>query len=492
MSLRLRVTVLTCAVVALVVVVIAAIFFVIVGARLRNDLDQRVTRRAELTQNAFTRLPPAALLVPVRRSTTVGGTSPSSFSIGHAVQGGPDQDMTDDAPPGLRISGDTWAQARPSSVRIITLQSDGKDYSFALLRLAAPVTIAPTGRPVAIDAIAVGASLEDVDTTLRSLVQVMVVAGIAGLLVTGSGGWLAAGRGLRPLTVLSRAVETVGRGGDLSRRVPERARHDEVTQLTVAFNHSLDRVETAYHELEQLLEQQQRFVADASHELRTPLTTIRTDIEVMRRHPELAPADRDRVLDNALTELRRLSQLVADLLTLASADARTAVVPSPVNWDEVVRSAADDARRICDPRPVSLALDGTLGAGVADQDALQRTFVALFENIAHHTPIQTRVWVSAHNGEGNGVHPIEVRIEDDGPGVSSDNLPHLFERFFQADASRHSRGTGLGLAIARSLVEAHGGSIGAGRSSRGGLELVLSLPRNAPATIGEGSDGEVL
>jgi two-component system OmpR family sensor kinase len=489
MSLRLRVTVLTCAVVALVVLVIATVFFVIVGARLRNDLDQRVTRRAEIMENAFTRLPPAALLAPIRRSTVSGAAS--SFSIGHAVQGGPDQDMTDDAPPGLRISAATWDLAPRSAVRIITLESGGKDYSFALLRLAAPVTVAPTGRPVAIDAIAVGASLEDVDTTLRSLVQVMIIAGIAGLLVTGSGGWLAAGRGLRPLTVLSRAVEAVGRGGDLSRRVPERAQHDEVAQLTVAFNHSLDRVETAYHELEQLLEQQQRFVADASHELRTPLTTIRTDIEVMRRHPELAPADRDRVLDNALTELSRLSQLVADLLTLASADARTAVVPSPLNWDEVVRSAADDARRICDPRPVSLALNGTLGAGVADQDALQRTFVALFENIAHHTPIQTRVWVTANNGEGNGVHPIEVRIEDDGPGVSGDNLPHLFDRFFQADASRHSRGTGLGLAIARSLVEAHGGSIGAGPSSHGGLALVLSLPRNAPAAIGEGSDGEV-
>ena len=119
MSLRLRVTVLTCAVVALVVVVIATVFFVIVGARLRNDLDQRVTRRAEIMENAFTRLPPAALLAPIRRSTVSGPAS--SFSIGHAVQGGPDQDMTDDAPPGLRISANTWAQARPSSVRIITL-----------------------------------------------------------------------------------------------------------------------------------------------------------------------------------------------------------------------------------------------------------------------------------------------------------------------------------------------------------------------------------
>jgi signal transduction histidine kinase len=373
---------------------------------------------------------------------------------------------------------------------VVTLSCGGVEYTVALLRLGAPVTVAPSGRPVAIDAVAVGASLVDVDTTLRSLVQVVIIAGVAGLLVTGLGAWLAAGRGLRPITLLSRAMEAVGRGGDLSRRVPVRVEHDEVAHLTTSFNHSLDRVETAYHELERLLEQQQRFVADASHELRTPLTTIRTDIEVMRRHPGLPASDRDRVLDNALTELRRLSQLVADLLTLASADAHTAVVPAPVNWDEVVQSAADEARRICDPRPVSLSLKGTLGSGIADQDALQRTFVALFENIAHHTPIHCHVWLSASDGSSGGDHPIEVRVEDDGPGVSGDNLPHVFDRFFQADASRHSMGTGLGLAIARSLVEAHGGHISAGRSHHGGLELVLSLPRVAPNGAQTAGPGE--
>jgi signal transduction histidine kinase len=491
MSLRLRVTLLTCGVVALVVMVIATVFFITVGARLRSDLDNRVIRRAELTENAFTRLPPAVLLAPVRRNTVGERPDPASmFSLGHVVQGGGDQDLTDDAPADLRVPAKAWADAPASMPAILTLSSGGREYSMALLRLPAPVTVAPTGRPVAIDAIAVGASLEDVDTTLRSLVQVVILAGVAGLLVTGLGAWLAAGRGLRPITLLSRAMEVVGRGGDLSRRVPVRVEHDEMAQLTTAFNHSLDRVEAAYHELERLLEQQQRFVADASHELRTPLTTIRTDFEVMRRHPGLPAADRDRVLDNALTELRRLSQLVADLLTLASADAHTAVVPAPVNWDEVVRSAADEARRICDPRPVSLSLHGTLGAGVADQDALQRTFVALFENIAHHTPIDSHVWLSASDGETHGDHPIEVRVEDDGPGVSGDNLAHLFDRFFQADASRHSMGTGLGLAIARSLVEAHGGHISARPSRHGGLELVLSLPRVAPDGAEAAGPGE--
>jgi signal transduction histidine kinase len=493
MSLRLRVTLLTCGVVALVVMVIATVFFITVGARLRSDLDNRVTRRAELVQNAFTRLPPAALLAPVRRNT-VGGRpdTASMFTIGHAVQGGGLLDLTDDAPPGLRVPERTWSgsPASASMPAVVTLTSGGVEYTMAVLRLGAPVTVAPTGRPVAIDAVAVGASLEDVDTTLRSLVQVVIIAGVAGLLVTGLGAWLAAGRGLRPITLLSRAMEAVGRGGDLSRRVPVRVEHDEVAHLTTSFNHSLDRVEAAYHELERLLEQQQRFVADASHELRTPLTTIRTDIEVMRRHPGLPASDRDRVLDNALTELRRLSQLVADLLTLASADAHTAVVPAPVNWDEVVQSAADEARRICDPRPVSLSLKGTLGSGIADQDALQRTFVALFENIAHHTPIHCHVWLSASDGRSGGDHPIEVRVEDDGPGVSGDNLPHVFDRFFQADASRHSMGTGLGLAIARSLVEAHGGHISAGRSRHGGLELVLSLPRVAPNGAQTAGPGE--
>ncbi|MBV8992523.1 MAG: HAMP domain-containing histidine kinase, partial [Pseudonocardiales bacterium] len=182
-----------------------------------------------------------------------------------------------------------------------------------------------------------------------------------------------------------------------------------------------------------------------------------------------------------LAEMRRLSQLVSDLLTLASADARTAVVPTAVSWDEVVQSAADEARRICAPRPVCLSVGGSLGPGLADQDALQRTFVALFENIAHHTPSTTQVWVSARDGEGPGDagDAIEVRIEDDGPGVAPEHLPHLFDRFFQADASRHSKGTGLGLAIARSLVEAHGGHISAGPGRHGGLEVVLTLPRTS-------------
>ncbi|MEA2616018.1 MAG: two-component system, OmpR family, sensor kinase [Chloroflexota bacterium] len=488
MSLRLRVTLLTCGVVALVVLVIATVFFITVGSRLRSDLDNRVVRRAEMVDNAFSRLPPAALLAPVRRNATVGGRADSAtmFSLGHPVQGGGDLDLTDEAPAGLHVPARAWVTAPRPMPAVVTLSADGVGYTVALLRLPAPVTVAPAGRPVAVDAVAVGASLEDVDTTLRSLVQVVILAGLAGLLVSGLGAWLAAGRGLRPITLLSRAMDTVGRGGDLSRRVPVRAEQDEVAHLTTAFNHSLDRVEAAYHELERLLEQQQRFVADASHELRTPLTTVRTDIEVMRRHPGLPAADRDRVLDNALTELRRLSQLVGDLLTLASADARTAMVPSPVNWDELVRSAADEARRICDPRPVSLSLEGTLGSGVADQDALQRTFVALFENIAHHTPIHSHVWVSARDGAAAGAPlPIEVRVEDDGPGVSRDNVDHLFDRFFQADPSRHSMGTGLGLAIARSLVEAHGGHITAGRSRHGGLALVLSLPRVASDGAGE-------
>jgi signal transduction histidine kinase len=99
------------------------------------------------------------------------------------------------------------------------------------------------------------------------------------------------------------------------------------------------------------------------------------------------------------------------------------------------------------------------------------------------------VWVSARDGADPADLPIEVRVEDDGPGVSRENVAHLFDRFFQADPSRHSMGTGLGLAIARSLVEAHGGHITAGRSRHGGLELVLSLPRVAPAGSG-GSNGD--
>jgi two-component system, OmpR family, sensor kinase len=492
MSLRLRVTLLTCGVVALVLLVVASVFFLTVGARLRADLDSRVARRAQLIDAVLLRHSPVQ---PFRteRPATGDRTDPvSMFSVFHGA--GVDQaDVSTDAPAGLRIPDQAWAAAPAATAapRVLSLDSGGQEYRVAVLRLPGLTAVYPAGQRVEVDAVAVGTSLTAVQTTLRSLAQVVVVAVVAGLLVTGLGAWLAAGRGLGPIVALSRAVGDVGRGGDLSRRVPVGGAHDEVTELATSFNLSLDRVQATYEEMERLLEQQQRFVADASHELRTPLTTIRTDIEVVRRHPGLPTAVRDRVLDNALTEMRRLSELVSDLLTLASADARTAVVPTAVSWDEMVQSAADEARRICAPRPVSLSVSGPLGPGLADQDALQRIFVALFENIAHHTPSTTRVWVCAGDGEGSGVagDAIEVRVEDDGPGVAPEHLPHLFERFFQADASRHSRGTGLGLAIARSLVEAHGGRISAGPGRHRGLEVVLTLPRTAGTGAGGPTEG---
>jgi two-component system, OmpR family, sensor kinase len=482
MSLRLRVTLLTCGVVALVLLVVASVFFLAVGARLRGDLDSRVARRAQLLGTVLTRHLPTQRFRPERPAAGDRADAVSMFTIFHSARAG-QPDVSDDAPAGVRIPDQVWsgAPAAAAAPRVLALTAGGQEYSVAVLRLPGLTAVYPAGQRTEVDAVAVGASLSGVQTTLRSLAQVVVLAGVAGLLVTGLGAWLAAGRGLRPIVALSRAVGDVGRGGDLSRRVPVGGAHDEVTELATSFNLSLDRVQATYEEMERLLEQQQRFVADASHELRTPLTTIRTDIEVVRRHPGLPTAVRDRVLDNALTEMRRLSQLVSDLLTLASADARTAVVPTAVSWDDIVQSAADEARRICDPRPVSLSVSGSLGPGLADQDALQRTFVALFENIAHHTPSTSSVWLSACDGEeaGDADHAIEVRVEDDGPGVAPEHLPHLFERFFQADASRHSKGTGLGLAIARSLVEAHGGRISAGPGRHGGLEVVLTLPRTA-------------
>ena len=482
MSLRLRVTLLTCGVVALVVLVVASVFFLTVGARLRDDLDARLARRVQIIEIALNRLPPVARVTPMRPPTAERGDPASMFTVFHGTRAG-QRDVSDDAGAGLLLPARAWATAPapPAAPRVLSVMSGGQEYSVAVLRLAAVTTVTRAGQLIEVDAVAEAASLEGVETTLRSLAQVVVVAGVAGLLVSGLGAWLAAGRGLRPIVALSRAVGDVGRGGDLSRRVPVGSARDEVTNLATSFNRSLDRVEATYQEMERLLEQQQRFVADASHELRTPLTTMRTDIEVVRRHPGLPAAVRDRVLDNALTGMRRLSQLVSDLLTLASADARTAVVPTAVSWDEILQSAADEARRICGPRPVSLSIHGSLGTGIADQDALQRTFVALFENIAQHTPASCHVWLSASDGEGpDGVHHgIEVHVEDDGPGVAPEHLPHLFERFFQADASRHSTGTGLGLSIARSLVEAHGGRISARPGRHGGLELVLSLPRTA-------------
>ena len=255
--------------------------------------------------------------------------------------------------------------------------------------------------------------------------------------------------------------------------------------------------------LEALYQQQQRFVADASHELRAPITSIRCNLDLLAKAPDLPPEEAQAALADAQAEANRMGRLVGDLLTLARSDASHQSEQSQaiavangykksneekrqVDLDslllEVFRqyqpaqeNGIDDARQ---QGPRLLLQHITPASVLGDADQLKQVLVALLDNALKYTPYEGTISLSLTTDERFAI----VKVSDTGIGISPDDLPHIFERFYRADRtrSRERGGSGLGLAIVQSIVQEHQGTIEVestpGRGSTFTLRLPLALP----------------
>ncbi len=216
--------------------------------------------------------------------------------------------------------------------------------------------------------------------------------------------------------------------------------------------------------LEMSLRQQRQLVADASHELRTPLTSLRTNLELLARgHPE-DPAERQRLLNDLVAQMERLSTLVSDLIDLA----RDEEMPFPIEdirLDEVAATAIDEVRARYPQVKFRDELRPTTIRGVRPRIA--RAVTNLLDNAAKWSPPYGVVDVSVEGGE--------VVVRDHGPGISPDDSVHVFDRFWRAASARHLPGSGLGLSIVKQVAEAHGGSVTLEHPSDGGARFRLHL-----------------
>jgi signal transduction histidine kinase len=210
----------------------------------------------------------------------------------------------------------------------------------------------------------------------------------------------------------------------------------------------------------------------AAHELRTPLTTMRGNLDLLLREPPLAAAERRDVLTDLIAETERVSRLVDDLLTLASADARRPLqsqrVPVAPLLDLLCRQAAllaPDRVLLCHSEP-DLAVLG-------DPAALKQVLLILLDNALKFSPPGSTVTVSA---DAQGPE-VALGVEDRGPGIAPDLLPHIFERFARGDAARSARGSGLGLAIAKALVDGQKGTLTVETRVGAGSRFTVTLPR---------------
>jgi two-component system sensor histidine kinase MprB len=306
-------------------------------------------------------------------------------------------------------------------------------------------------------AIQLALPLDQVNDLLGRLRLVLILVGVGAVGLAAAVGRGLASAGLAPIRRLSGTAAEVAHTQDLGRRIEPSGR-DEVAQLAATFNEMLAALESSR-------DAQRNLVMDASHELRTPLTALRTNVELLAGEDELDPAERRRVLDDATAQIADLTDLVADVVSLARGTEPQGALED-VRLDELVRRAVERAQRLAPGVRFAVTTEPTPVRGAPDQ--LARAVGNLLDNAAKWSPEGGLVEVAVAGGE--------VVVRDHGPGIPPEHLSHIFDRFYRAPEARGTPGSGLGLAIVRQAAEAHGGSVTAENAEGGGARLRIRLP----------------
>ncbi|GAC1360312.1 MAG: ATP-binding protein [Ktedonobacteraceae bacterium] len=322
------------------------------------------------------------------------------------------------------------------------------------------------GQKIAV--IQVGQSLAQLHTLLHRLVAALLIAGFLVLLLcAGVSYWLAA----RAFAPIQRLAETARRikVGDLHQRVPVPPARDEIQYLALTLNEMIG-------SLDQAFTRQRRFVADASHELRTPVAVIRNKTGITLLGTPSLP-ETITVLQDIRIETERLSHLISDLLALARGDEGQARFEyEPMRLDLLVEAVAANAEVLASERDIvlSVEIDGEVPLQ-ADEARLIQVVMNLLDNALRYTDSGGRVVVSVGTRHGDAY----LSVRDTGIGIAPEHLPHIFERFYRADAARRQTSgssSGLGLSIVEWIVRMHGGSIAVESQPGQGSIFTVTLP----------------
>jgi len=331
---------------------------------------------------------------------------------------------------------------RGAPYRVITAAA--QDPFFPGLHIAVQVTL-----PLA--------SIYHTLSTLRVILWLVTVCGVA--LSLGIGYLVGLGA-LRPVARLTKAAEHVAGTQDLQASIPVTS-HDELGRLATAFNSMLAALAASR-------QQQAQLISDAGHELRTPLTSLRTNIEVLLRAPDLSGSDRAELTADVQAQMQELTNLVGDLVDLARHEERQAE-PIEVRLDAIVAHAVERAQRRAPGLHFDLHL--TPGSVRAQPALLERAVLNVLDNAAKWSPPggAVEVWLQRGNVWALDIH-------DYGPGIADEDIPHVFDRFYRAATARSMPGSGLGLAIVAQVVADHGGTVSVSVPAQGGTHVHIELP----------------
>jgi two-component system sensor histidine kinase MprB len=490
MSFRRRITIVSAAAVAIAVVLASVLVYVLTSDQLHSQIDTQLRTRGR----DATRL--LRLLGTPTGATRLGQRGNLALPLGAlgAASAAPGGKLPRKAPTRAGTgSGDLFGRLPPSPAQVRGYQqvvsSGGQILARSAPGISLPVDASVRrlaqhgGRPFFRDArvngihlrvlaepLAGGGAVQfaqpltDLDSLLgrlRLILSLLVVGGIALAALLGR---LVAGAAMQPLRRLTEAAEHVAVTRDLTRRI-EPSGEDEIGRLAGSFNAMLDALERSISALDASVHAQRQLVADASHELRTPVTSLRTNIEILQRGQDLDPDEHERLLGDVVEQIEELTLLVNDLIDLARGEEPRADAED-TRLDLLVAEVLERARRRAPETPLQAELDPTMVTGVPDR--LERAVGNLIDNAIKYSPAGAAVEIHLH-GE-------ELTVRDHGPGISTEDLPHIFDRFYRGADARGRPGSGLGLAIVRQVVVQQGGSVAAEPAGGGGTLMRLRLP----------------
>jgi two-component system sensor histidine kinase MprB len=455
LSFRARLTLVAAAAVAFAVVIASLVVFLVVRNQLRGQVDDALRSRA--TAIFKNPIGPNGLRID---HGNLEGVPPPSFGGGDFVQ------LVDAR--GHTTQTEFESGSLPASRMALAVAGNPTRYRNGLYNDASlgGQEYRVYSIPVRDDqgntyALQVARSLGEVNHTLHRIGIFLILIAAGGVAIAGGLGLAVSQAALAPVRRLTGATEKVTETGDLSERI-EAHGEDELSRLAASFN-------TMLAALEESARSQRQLVSDASHELRTPLTSLRTNIEVLARDRNMADEEREKLLNDVVSQLSEMTALVTELVELARGETQPPEAED-VRLDLLVGEVVARARRDFPQVEFVTNVQPTELHGVPN--TIARAVSNLLDNAAKWSPPGGRVEISVRDGQ--------VVVRDHGPGIDDDDLPYVFDRFYRAPAARKLPGSGLGLAIVKQVAEAHGGGVGAERAEGGGtrMRLRLSSSRN--------------
>ena len=298
-------------------------------------------------------------------------------------------------------------------------------------------------------------------------ITALKLAGVGGVvLIFGlAGGWWLVGRALEPVTIISTTAVKIA-AGDLSQRIDMVEAESELGQLAAVLNSTFARLESAFA-------QQRQFASDAAHELRTPVSVILTQTQAALNRERDAASYRQTV-EACQRAAQRMRKLIETLLELARFDAGQEVLKRlTFDFSQTIAGCADWVQPLAEDRGVKILSELSPLEIIGDPERLEQVVTNLLTNAIQYNQPAGEVRVKLESEEGLAV----LTISDTGQGITPDDLPRVFERFYRGDKSRTGGGSaGLGLSICKSIIEAHGGTIEVMSEQNIGTTFVVRLP----------------